>query len=113
MKKLTVYGEEKSSSSEGTNENKQKRQSGEKGAIGNWGPSGGQKGKVQIISGDSHQEVATGMVMVVTGGANTSERKSSKHIKYGKGFKGKQRKKAPPTYFLCGEKHIVKNCPQW
>ena len=43
-----------------------------KGSKGNWGPSGGPKGKVQIIAGDSQQEVVASTVMVVTGGANTS-----------------------------------------
>ena len=98
-------------------ENKQKRQSGGKGggkgSKGNWGPSGGPKGKVQIIAGDSQQEVAAGTIMVVMGGASTSGGKTSKPNKQGKGSKGKQRKKPPPAYFLCGEKHIVKNCPQW
>ena len=98
-------------------ENKQKRQSGSKsggkGNKGNWGPSGGPKEKVQIISGDSQQEVAAGAVMVVMGGASTSGVKTSKPNKQGKGSKGKQRKKPPPTCFLCREKHIVKSCPQW
>ena len=49
--------------------------------------------------------------MVVTGGAGTSGEKSTKPNKQGKGPKGKQIKKPPPTCFLCGEKHIVKNCP--
>ena len=80
-------------------------------AIGN--PSGGPKGKVQIISGDSQQEAAASIVMIVTGGANTSEGKTTKPNKQGKGSKGKQRRKPPPAYFLCGEKHIVKNYPQW
>ena len=117
VKKATVYGEEKSGSPQVKTENKQKRQSGGKsggkGNKGNWGPSGGPKGKVQIISGDSQQEVAAGTVMVVTGGASTSGGKTSKPNKQGKGSKGKQRKKPPLACFLCGEKHIVKNCPQW
>ena len=57
VKKAMVYGEEKGGSSQGKIENKQKRQNGGKGggkgSKGNWGPSGGPKGKVQIIAGDS------------------------------------------------------------
>ena len=57
MKKATVYGTEKGGSSQGKTENKQKWQNGGKGggkgSKGNWGPSGGPKGKVQIIPGDS------------------------------------------------------------
>ena len=117
VKKATVYGEDKDGSSQLKSENKQKRQnggkSGGKGSKGNWGPSGGPKGKVQIIAGDSQQEVAASTVMVVMGGAITSGGKTSKPNKQGKGSKGKQRKKPPPTCFLCGEKLIVKNCPQW
>ena len=51
--------------------------------------------------------------MVVTDGASTSGGKTVKPNKQGKGSKGKQRKKPPPACFLCGEKYIVKNCPQW
>ena len=57
MKKVTVYGKERSNSSQVKSENKQKRQSGRKGGKGNkgnWGPSGGQNGKIQIVSRDSH-----------------------------------------------------------
>ena len=81
VKKVIVYGEDKSSSSQGKNENEQKRQSarqGRKGDKGNRGPSGGQKGKVQVSSGDSHQEVAAETVMVVMGSASTNGGKSSK-----------------------------------
>ena len=91
-KKATVYGEEKGGSPQIKTENKQKWQSGSKsggkGSKGNWGPSGGPKGKVRIISGDSQQEVAAGIVMVVTGGASTSGGKTSKPNKQGKGPKG-------------------------
>ena len=51
--------------------------------------------------------------MVVMGGASTTGGKTLKPNKQGKGSKGKQRKKPPLVCFLCGEKHIVKNCPQW
>ena len=71
-------------------------------AIG--GPSGGPKGKVQIIAGDSQQEVAASIVMVVMRGANTSGGKTSKLNKQGKGSKGMQSKKPPPACFLCGGK---------
>ena len=117
VKKAMVYGEEKDGSSQRKTENKQKWQNGGKGggkgSKGNWGPSGGPKGKVQIIVRDSQQEVATSTIMVVMGGASTSGGKTSKPNKQGKGSKGKQRKKPPPACFLCREKHIVKNCPQW
>ena len=67
----------KGGSSQGKTENKQKRQGGGKGggkgSKGNWGPNGEPKGKAQIIAGDSHQEVAADIVMVVMGGASTSE----------------------------------------
>ena len=57
VKKATMYGEEKGGSSQGKTENKQKRQIGGKDGgkenKGNWGPSGGPKGKVEIILGDS------------------------------------------------------------
>ena len=53
VKKATVYGEEKSGSPQAKAENKQKRQSGGKsdgkGGKGNWGPSGGPKGKVHVL----------------------------------------------------------------
>ena len=82
VKKAIVYGEEKGGSPQIKTENKQKRQSGGKsggkGSKGNWGPSGGPKGKVQIIVGDSQQEVATSIVMVVMGGASTSGGKTVK-----------------------------------
>ena len=54
---------------------------GGKGSKGNWGPSGGPKGKVQIIVGDSQPEVNVGTVMVVTGGPSTSGGKTSKRNK--------------------------------
>ena len=76
VKKVMVYGKEKGGSSQVKTENKQKRQNGGKvggkGSKGNWGPSGGPKRKVQIIAGDSQQEVAVGTIMVVMGGASTS-----------------------------------------
>ena len=81
VKKVTVYGKDEGGSSQTKTKNKQKRQGGEKGGKGSkgkWGPSGGPKGKTQIISGDSQQEVAAGTVMVVTGGASTSGGKTSK-----------------------------------
>ena len=57
VKKVTMYGEETSGLPQGKTENKQKWQSGSKsggkGNKGNWGPSGGPKGKVQVIVGDS------------------------------------------------------------
>ena len=56
VKKATVYGEYKGGLSQMKTEKKQKRQSGEKGGKGSkdkWGPSGGPKGKVQTILGDS------------------------------------------------------------
>ena len=57
VKNAAVHGEEKGGSSQQKTENKQKRQSGGrgggKGNKGHWGPSGGPKGKVQIILGDS------------------------------------------------------------
>ena len=86
MQKMTVYGEDKDSSSQEKNENKQKRQSRGKGGKGNkdnWVPSGGQKGKIQIVSGDSHQEVAIGIVMVVTGDTSTIGGKYAKSNKHG------------------------------
>ena len=81
VKKVTVYGKDKGGSSELKTENKQKRQGrekGGKGSKGKWGPSGGPKGKVQIILGDSQQEVTAGTVMIVTGGASTSGVKTLK-----------------------------------
>ena len=81
MKKAIVYGEERSSSSQVKRENKRKRQNRGKSGKGNkanMGPSGGQKGKVQLVLGDSHQEVAPGIVMVLTGGASTSGGKPAK-----------------------------------
>ena len=56
VKKVMVQGEDKGGSSQMKTENKQKRQieeKGSKGSKGKWGPSGGPKGKVQIILGDS------------------------------------------------------------
>ena len=57
MKKATVYGEENGGSPQVKTTNKQKQQSGSKnggkGSKGSWGPSGGPKGKVQIILRDS------------------------------------------------------------
>ena len=82
VKKMTVYAKEKGGLSQIKTENKQKRQSGGKNGgkenKGNWGPRGGQKGKVQIIAGDSQQEVAADTIMVVMGGASTSGGKTSK-----------------------------------
>ena len=115
-KKAIVYDEDKGGSSQTKTENKQKRQNGGqggKGNKGNWCPSGGPKAKVQDITGDSHPKVSTGTIMVVTGGASTSGGKGSKPNKQGKGPKDKPRKKPPPACFLCGENHIVKNCPKW
>ena len=84
VKKAIVYGKDKGGSFQIRIENNQKWQGGEKGGQGSkgkWGPSGGQEGKVQIILGDSQQEVTTGIVMVVMGGANTSGGKTSKPYK--------------------------------
>ena len=56
VKKAMVYGEDKGGSSQIKAKIKQKQQGGEKGGKGRkgkWGPSGGPKGRVQIISGDS------------------------------------------------------------
>ena len=57
VKKMMVYGEDKGGSSQTKTENKQQLQNGGKngkGSKGNWGPSGGPKGKVQVILGDCH-----------------------------------------------------------
>ena len=81
VKKAIFHGEDKHGSSQAKTKNKQKwrtRGKGGKGSKGNWGPSGGPKGKVQIIAGDSHQEVTAGTVMVMMGGANTSGGRTSK-----------------------------------
>ena len=90
-----------------------KRQSGGKGGKdnkGDWGCSGGQKGKVQIISGDFHQEVATGMVMVVISGVNKvgeNLQNPTNTVRSPRVNRGRN----PSSLLLCGEKHIVKNCP--
>ena len=88
-----VYGEDKGGSSQLKTKNKRKGQNGGKGgkrSKSNWGPSSGPKGTVQVILGDSHQEVAIKTVMVVMGGANTSGEKGSKPNKQGKVPKGNQ-----------------------
>ena len=118
VKKATVYGEDKGGSSHGKPENKQKRQSGGKGGgkgnKGNWGPSGGPKGKVQIISGDSQQEVTAGQCnggdRMVPARVGVKHQNPTNRVR---GPRANQRKKPPLACFLCGEKHIVKNCPQW
>ena len=72
-------------------------------------------GKVQIIAGDSQQEVAVNTVMVVMGGCQHDVlgkiAKPNKQVQGGP--RAKQRKNPPLACFMCREKHIVKNCPHW
>ena len=110
IKKATVKGEDKDGSSQTKMAEWVEKWQGKQ---GNWGPSGRQKGKVQVIIGHSHPKVTTKTSMVLTGGASTSGGKGTKPNKQGKGPKGKPRKKPPLACFLCREKHIMKNCSQW
>ena len=68
-----------------------------------------------MIARESTQEVTAGTVMVVAGGANTSRNrgKEEKKNKKGKGPKAAPKKKASPNCFLCGGKHILRECPEW
>ena len=74
VKKATVYGEDKKTSSQSKGENKQKGRQGNgkgaKGGKGSWGPNKGNglKGQVQIVTGGSISDAPSGTVMVVTSG---------------------------------------------
>ena len=61
-----------------THKNGRIEKKGGKGNKGKWGPSGGPKGKVQIILGDSQQGVTIRIAMMVMGGANMSGGKNTK-----------------------------------
>ena len=120
VKKVTVYGEDKKTSSQSKGENKQKGRQGNgkgaKGGKGSWGPNkgNGPKGQVQIVTGGSTSDAPSGTVMVVTSGGSAQNKKGEKNQKKkGKGKSGSRGQKPSPKCFLCGGNHIVRDCPEW